>query len=64
MNEVLSKPATEGGIMPRSMLENLQSTKLRLESELSRVNDALEALQNNPEVAQVLEKVLKVANRF
>ncbi len=46
-----------------SPLEALQSKALRLADELSETNDAIKALQDNPEVARVLELVGRALGR-
>ena len=43
-----------------SIRERLQMQKNELEDRLKRVNDALIALNNNPETANVLELISKV----
>lgn len=42
-----------------SILENLQRQKRNLESKLERVNAALNALEQNPSVTEVLELIAK-----
>jgi hypothetical protein len=42
-----------------SMVGNLERKRLRLESQLQDTNAALDALKSNPDVARVLELVLK-----
>jgi hypothetical protein len=62
MNE-LWKPdypvACEAGSEERSILARLTRSKKRLESELAKVDAALEGLDKNPQVAELLEKVMK-----
>jgi hypothetical protein len=42
-----------------SVIGHLQRKKVRLEADLGRVNAALEALNQNPEVARVFELVAR-----
>lgn len=42
-----------------SLIANLNRRKIRCESELQSVNAALNALQKNPEVANILELISK-----
>ena len=42
-----------------SILENLKSQKAQAEDRLSRLNAAIEALEEHPETAKVLELVAK-----
>jgi len=44
--------------------DRLKSKKLRLESELKDVNEALDALNANPEIARVLSLVGKAVGRL
>ncbi len=44
--------------------DRLKSKKLRLESELKDVTDALDALNANPEIARVLSLVGKAVGRI
>lgn len=43
--------------------EGLENTKRRFEQKLAEINDAIKALDDNPEVAKVLELVGK-ASRY
>lgn len=43
-----------------TLLGNLQRRKQRAEVELQQVNEALEALEKNPEVAKLLELISRV----
>lgn len=58
------KMAYEGGeslsLRQPSLLENLKSRQLRAQSELDKINDAVTALEKNPEIASVIEKIAKV----
>lgn len=47
--------------MENSVNGRLQNVKKRLESQLSEVNEALEALEKNPEIARVLTLVSKAS---
>lgn len=44
------------------IVTRLKGRKLRLETDLARVNEALEALEANPEVARVLKLVSAATN--
>ena len=44
-----------------TLMGNLQRRKQRAEVELQQVNEALEALEKNPEVAKLLELVSRVS---
>lgn len=46
-------------VMSPSVLENLIRRKTQLEDSLARVNAAIEALQENPQVSKVLELLAK-----
>lgn len=52
---------TEALIRSEGLSEGLRRKKLRLESQLRDANEALDALQNNPELLRVLELVMKTA---
>ena len=45
---------------PRTLLERLHSEKRGLEERLARVNDVLAALDANPAIADVVEKLSRV----
>lgn len=50
------------GIMKQpTITERLSSEKQRLESRLEEVNKALEALNKNPEIAEVINIISKVS---
>lgn len=53
-----TKELSEAGA-PRqlSVLENLQEKKMRLEADLVRVNDAIEALNSHPDIEKVIRLV-------
>jgi hypothetical protein len=52
--------AAECGSIDRSLLQNLREQKQALTERLAKVNAALEALEKQPEVADLLEKVMKI----
>lgn len=54
-------PQCEGSVSVRSegLVEGLRRKKLRLTSQLKDATDALDALENNPDTAKILELVLK-----
>ena len=43
-----------------SILDGLNNRKAGLESNLREINEAIEALEKNPEIATVIEKIAKV----
>lgn len=52
-------PTADAVIRQPGVKDNLVSQKLHLEDRLKKVNEALEALENNPEFAKCLELVMK-----
>jgi vacuolar-type H+-ATPase subunit E/Vma4 len=61
--QAYSDPCCEAkgvGIRNPSIRERLEDSKQSLESQLKRVNDAITALEANPETAKVLELISKV----
>jgi hypothetical protein len=45
---------------PPSLLEGLKQRQFRLRSDLAKIDDAIEALEKNPEIAAVIEKITKI----
>lgn len=42
---------------PRTRLERLKDTKRGIEQKLKEINDAIEALESNPEITRIMELV-------
>jgi hypothetical protein len=65
MRNILSSYPTTGEPIPigaedRSIVNNLRRQKKNLEEQLEKVNAALSALEKQPEVAKLLETIIKV----
>ena len=60
----LDMPAMIGspGLIELSVIDRLRRDKRNLEGRLQQVNEALEALEENPEVMDILEKLSKVTH--
>ncbi len=43
-----------------SLIDSLKSRQLRAKTDLDKLNEAVEALENNPEIASVIEKITQV----
>jgi hypothetical protein len=63
MNPLMKYPAPEAGslseIEPAGIKQRLERAKAHHERELAKVNAALDALDNQPKVADLLELVMK-----
>lgn len=47
-------------IQPRTKLERLRDMKKQIEAKLKEVNEAIEALEKNPELTEILNKLERV----
>ena len=55
-----AKSLQVGTSRPQSMTERLRGEKERLEFRLAQVNEALTAMEENPEVAKTVDAIIKV----
>lgn len=60
MEQSLTAIGTDACGFNPSLLENLKRQKQNLEGQLDKVNTALKALEENPEVAKVVEAISKI----
>lgn len=56
----IEKRVVGGVVSQPTISERLKDEKRRLETRLTEVNKALEALQKNPEIAEVINIISKV----
>jgi chaperonin cofactor prefoldin len=57
-------PQPAMSIQPASIVDTMKLRKTVLESQLKEVNEALEALESNPEVTKILHLVSKVSRNY
>ncbi len=62
MNYPVSEAQCENTLKPMPLSHRLKSEKERLERRLSEVNDAIDALQANPAIADAIEKLSKLGH--
>lgn len=58
-NKTEAVPVASGRLGRESVLANLKRREERLSTELSDVREAISALQENPQIADVLHKISK-----
>ena len=64
MNQALMREQTEsvGQLMPTSTTDRLKGEKERLEQRLDAVNEAIAALEANPEIQNAIDAISKLGH--
>ena len=58
----LLSPQSTGQIVPTSLTEKLENERHQLEQRLGQVNEALNALHDNPEAQKLFDAVAKLGH--
>ena len=62
LQQQVAGPLIGGTITPPTITERLRDQKKRLEIQLEQINEALAALDSNPEVARTVDAISKLGH--